>query len=74
MPTANDILVSRYNHSYPNIVAGMLLGEDKKDKFQFRSCSGAVTQEIIVHQVDTVAVDQDMIMFSAGKLKKPATR
>lgn len=60
------LIGSRYDHSYPYVVAETLLG-DNRDGFQFLSCSGAVTQQVIEHQVDLITPDQDLILVSAGR-------
>lgn len=58
---------SRYDHAYPNLVNQMAaLGDPKDRKFQFHSCSGATSEEILKDQLPRIDNGQDAILLSAG--------
>lgn len=59
---------SRYDQSYPNLVnQNPALGDSSKRKFQFESCSGALTNEVRDKQVKRIDDGQNAIMLSAGE-------
>ncbi|KAF6833212.1 hypothetical protein CPLU01_05731 [Colletotrichum plurivorum] len=58
---------SRYSHSYPMFVdADPRLGDPKSRKWQFESCSGAVTNDVVENQIPRIDGSQDAILLSAG--------
>lgn len=59
----------RYDHSYPWILnEDPRLGDPAGRNFQFASCSGAVTQDVIDKQIPELDGGQQVILLSAGKL------
>ncbi len=67
-----DWACSRYSMSYPNILNNdPRLGDPKRREFEFRSCSGAVTREVIDNQVSELASDQQVILLSTGPYRSP---
>lgn len=64
-----DWACSRYDHSYPFLInTDERLGDDpSKRKFQFQSCSGAVTNDVLETQVPLIDSDQQVILLSIGK-------
>lgn len=58
---------SRYDHAYPNLVNGNpSLGDPAGRKFQFESCSGALTHEIKDDQIPRIDDGQDVVLLSAS--------
>lgn len=43
------------------------LGDPSKRKFQFKSCSGAVTSDVLNIQIPSLDSGQNAIMLSIGK-------
>lgn len=68
--TANlseDYACSRYNHAYPLIVnEDERLGDNMNRKFQFKSCSGAVIDDVLRRQIPAIDSNQQVILLSAG--------
>lgn len=63
----SDWWCSRYDNSYPYLLnKGLGDLNTQGGKFQFLSCSGAQTQEVIETQVDKMDADQDVILISSG--------
>lgn len=63
-----DWSCSRYDHSYPYLVnTDPRLGDSSKRKFQFNSCSGAVTKDVLDHQIPNLDSGQQAIMLSIGE-------
>jgi hypothetical protein len=62
-----DWWCSRYSHSYPYLL-NMGIGDlnERGGKFQFLSCSGAKTKEIIDTQVPRLDDGQNAILISSG--------
>lgn len=59
---------SRYDKAYPNLVnENSALGDSSKRKFQFDSCSGALTKDVTDSQVKRLDDGQNAIMISAGE-------
>ncbi|UKZ74641.1 hypothetical protein TrVFT333_002311 [Trichoderma virens FT-333] len=57
----------RYDHSYPWILnEDPRLGDPAGRNFQFASCSGAVTQDVIDKQIPELDGGQQVILLSAG--------
>lgn len=62
-----DYACSRYDHAYPSIVNGdERLGDPANRNFQFQSCSGAVTTDVIGKQIPNIDNAQQVILLSAG--------
>ncbi|WDK20854.1 kinetoplastid membrane protein 11 [Colletotrichum graminicola] len=60
---------SRYDQSYPSFVDGdVRLGNRATRNFQFKSCSGATSSEVIEHQIPKLNGNQDVILLSARQL------
>ncbi|KAJ5086483.1 hypothetical protein NUU61_007790 [Penicillium alfredii] len=60
-------MCSRYDKAYPYLVnENSALGDKSKRKFQFESCSGALTKEVTDDQVKRIDDGQQAIMLSAG--------
>ncbi|QIW96307.1 hypothetical protein AMS68_001825 [Peltaster fructicola] len=63
----SDFSCSRYDHSYPYLLSQDLrLGDLAKRNFQFLSCSGAVSKDVIEKQLPRLEGNQDVILLSAG--------
>ncbi|KAK3940427.1 SGNH hydrolase-type esterase domain-containing protein [Diplogelasinospora grovesii] len=60
----SDWACSRYDHSYPYLVYGDPRFGDGYPNFQFLSCSGAVTVDVLEHQIPNLNGNQDAIMLS----------
>lgn len=43
------------------------LGDPRSRNFQFKSCSGAVTTEILERQIPDISSNQQLILLSAGQ-------
>jgi len=64
-----DYACSRYDHSYPYIINNDdRLGDPGKRNFQFKSCSGAVTKDVLEKQIPSIDGGQQVILLSIGKL------
>lgn len=62
-----DYDCSRYDMSYPWLIHGdERLGDPSRRKFQFLSCSGAVTKDVLDIQIPRMENDQQVILLSAG--------
>ncbi|KAH7114166.1 SGNH hydrolase-type esterase domain-containing protein [Dactylonectria estremocensis] len=62
-----DYACSRYSHGYPNIVnSDGRLGDESKRTFEFKSCSGAVMDDVLDTQIPELSSDQQFILLSAG--------
>lgn len=60
----------RYDHSYPWLIhQDPRLGDEEDRDFQFESCSGALTQDVIDDQIPELNSGQQIIMVSAGMFK-----
>ncbi|KAK2007905.1 kinetoplastid membrane protein 11 [Colletotrichum eremochloae] len=69
----SDWACSRYDQSYPSFVDGdARLGNRATRNFQFKSCSGATSSEVIEHQIPRLDGNQDVILLSAGQLAESA--
>ncbi|KAK1994046.1 hypothetical protein LX36DRAFT_585117 [Colletotrichum falcatum] len=69
----SDWACSRYDQSYPSFVdADARLGNRETRHFQFKSCSGATSSEVIEHQIPSLDGNQDVILLSAGQLAESA--
>ncbi|KAF4990980.1 hypothetical protein FDECE_14187 [Fusarium decemcellulare] len=65
--TSQDENCRRYDHSYPYLInQDERLGNPSNRKFQFKSCSGAVIQNVIEDQIPSIDSDQQIILLSAG--------
>lgn len=64
-----DYACSRYDNAYPNLINDdARLGYNNTDRdFQFRSCSGAVTSDILEKQIPNISPSQQAILLSVGK-------
>lgn len=63
-----DWSCSRYDHSYPYLInTDERLGDPAKRKFQFKSCSGAVTKDVLEKQIPSIDSGQQAILLSIGK-------
>jgi hypothetical protein len=62
-----DWACSRYDAAFPNLVnTDYRLGDPAKRKFQFKSCSGAVMDDVLTRQIPKIDSNQQVIMISAG--------
>lgn len=62
-----DFACSRYDHAYPYLVNNdSALGDPSTRTFQFLSCSGALTKDILEKQIPRLNSDQQAILLSAG--------
>lgn len=60
-----DWACSRYDNAYPSFVHNdPRLGDPKNRKFQFLSCSGAVTDDVLQKQIPDLDQGQQAIMLS----------
>jgi hypothetical protein len=63
----SDWLCSRYDHSYPYLFSqDERLGDPKGRTFEFKSCSGAVVDDVIEDQIPALSSNQQVILVSAG--------
>lgn len=62
-----DYACSRYNNSYPYLVSQDARFGDTAPNFQFLSCSGAVTTDVLDTQIPNMNSGQNAIMLSIGK-------
>lgn len=63
---SEDYACSRYNESYPYLVSIDPRFGDTLPKFQFLSCSGAVTKDVLEIQIPAMNSNQNAIMLSIG--------
>ena len=64
-----DWACSRYDHAYPYLVNNdPRLGDPTKRTFQFLSCSGAVTSDVLEKQIPALNANQQVIMLSIGTI------
>ncbi|OAR01499.1 hypothetical protein LLEC1_05006 [Akanthomyces lecanii] len=64
----SDWACRRYDSAYPSLLnTDDRLGDSSKRKFQFESCSGAVTKDILDKQIPRIDSNQQVILLSAGK-------
>ncbi|KAL9621816.1 MAG: hypothetical protein Q9160_003789 [Pyrenula sp. 1 TL-2023] len=62
-----DRSCSRYNHSYPALINNdARMGQNSNQKFQFLSCSGALSTDVLKKQVPSLDSGLDAVMISAG--------
>jgi hypothetical protein len=62
-----DRLCSRYDHSYPYLLnRDGWLGDASARTFQFLSCSGALTKDVLENQIPRIDDNQEIILLSAG--------
>ncbi|KAH7128006.1 SGNH hydrolase-type esterase domain-containing protein [Dactylonectria estremocensis] len=65
-PTS-DWACSRYTGSYPYLVSNdERLGDAANRNFQFKSCSGAVSKDVLEQQIPALDADQQVILLSIG--------
>ncbi|RYO84490.1 hypothetical protein DL764_009322 [Monosporascus ibericus] len=65
-PTS-DWACSRYDHAYPYLINNdRRLGDPSGRNFQFRACSGAVTQDVLENQIPSVDSGQQVVLLSIG--------
>jgi hypothetical protein len=58
---------SRYDNSYPYLIhTDERLGDEAARNFQFESCSGAVTSDVLKKQIPALNANQQVILISAG--------
>ncbi|KAF5635566.1 integrin alpha n-terminal [Fusarium sp. NRRL 25303] len=63
----NDRACARYDHAYPYLVnQDSRIGDESGRKFQFLSCSGAVTTDVLEKQIPHLDNDQEAITLSIG--------
>ncbi|KAB8211919.1 fibronectin type III domain protein [Aspergillus parasiticus] len=63
----SDWACSRYDHSYPYLIHNdERLGDPDARTFQFKSCSGAVIDDVINDQIPSISGNQQVILLSAG--------
>ncbi|KAL2859377.1 SGNH hydrolase-type esterase domain-containing protein [Aspergillus pseudodeflectus] len=57
----------RYDHAYPYLIhQDERLGDPGTRNFQFKSCSGAVTKDVLETQIPAIDNDQQVILLSIG--------
>ncbi|KAB5550778.1 SGNH hydrolase-type esterase domain-containing protein, partial [Coniochaeta sp. 2T2.1] len=62
-----DWACSRYDHAYPYLVNNdPSLGDPSKRTFQFLSCSGALSKDVLEKQIPRLSSDQQAILLSVG--------
>ncbi|KAH1912574.1 hypothetical protein KXW47_007499 [Aspergillus fumigatus] len=62
-----DWRCSRYDHSYPYLINNdPRLGDPAARTFQFVSCSGAVTADVLDKQIPKISGNQQVILLSIG--------
>ncbi|KAI3145381.1 hypothetical protein CBS147326_331 [Penicillium roqueforti] len=62
-----DWACSRYDNAYPYLIhTDERLGDQAARTFQFESCSGAVTSDVLEKQIPALNADQQVILLSAG--------
>ncbi|KAJ5475502.1 hypothetical protein N7539_007789 [Penicillium diatomitis] len=62
-----DSACSRYDNAYPNLIHNDgRLGDPASRTFQFKSCSGALTADVINNQIPQISGNQQVILLSAG--------
>ena len=62
-----DWACSRYDHAYPYLVnSDPSLGDPSKRTFQFLSCSGALSKDVLEKQIPRLSSDQQVILLSVG--------
>ncbi|THC88424.1 hypothetical protein EYZ11_012126 [Aspergillus tanneri] len=63
----SDWACSRYDHAYPYLIhTDERLGDQDARTFQFKSCSGAVIDNVINDQIPNISGNQQVILLSAG--------
>ncbi|PGH17920.1 hypothetical protein AJ79_00819 [Helicocarpus griseus UAMH5409] len=63
----SDWSCSRYDQAYPNLINNdARLGDPGARKFQFKSCSGATTEDVLEKQIPSLDKDQQAIILSIG--------
>ncbi|KAL9572343.1 hypothetical protein ACKAV7_003544 [Fusarium commune] len=63
----SDFACARYDHAYPYLVnQDSRIGDHSGRKFQFLSCSGAVTTDVLEKQIPHLDNNQDAITLSIG--------
>jgi hypothetical protein len=67
-----DYACSRYDHAYPYLIHhDSRLGDPTIRTFQFKSCSGALTADVVNDQIPKIDSNQQIILLSAGKRSLP---
>lgn len=62
-----DWACSRYDHAYPYLINNdPTLGDPSNRTFQFLSCSGAVTKDVLETQIPNLSSNQQAILLSIG--------
>ncbi|RYP12542.1 hypothetical protein DL765_007244 [Monosporascus sp. GIB2] len=62
-----DWSCSRHDHAYPYLINNdRRLGDPSGRNFQFRACSGAVTQDVLENQIPSVDSGQQVVLLSIG--------
>jgi len=63
-----DYACSRYDQAYPYLInQDSRLGDPSARKFQFKSCSGAVAQDVLDDQIPNIDGNQQAILLSVGE-------
>lgn len=66
--TPTDYACSRYDQAHPYLInQDPRLGDTSARSFQFKSCSGAVAQDVLDEQIPAINKDQQAILLSVGK-------
>lgn len=67
LDSQSDFMCSRFDQSYPYFINNDgRLGDPSKRQFQFRSCSGAVIDDVLTKQIPAIDGGQQVIVLSAG--------
>ncbi|KAL1864953.1 hypothetical protein VTK73DRAFT_5582 [Phialemonium thermophilum] len=61
-----DVSYPRYDHSYPSLVSQDPAFGDTPPDFQYLSCSGAVTEDVLEKQLPKLEPNQQAILLSIG--------
>ncbi|KAK2761656.1 hypothetical protein FQN54_001484 [Arachnomyces sp. PD_36] len=65
--TREDYSCSRYDQAYPYLINNdERLGDPSTRNFQFKSCSGALTQDVLDEQIPAIDSEQQAILLSVG--------
>ncbi|OGM49583.1 hypothetical protein ABOM_001752 [Aspergillus bombycis] len=67
LDSTSDWACSRYDHAYPYLInTDERLGDPGTRTFEFKSCSGAVINDVINDQIPNISGNQQVILLSAG--------
>jgi hypothetical protein len=62
-----DYTCSRYDHAHPYLIHhDDRIGDPAARTFQFKSCSGALTADVLGEQIPAIDAGQEVILLSIG--------